>query len=323
MNNSQVLFKVENLKKYFPIKSGLLKKTTGYVQAVDNVSFEIEKGKTLGLVGESGCGKSTTGLTILRLLEATEGKVFFEDKNILQLSKKELRKMRTEMQIVFQDPYSSLNPRMTVGEIVGEAIKEHNIAKGKELNDRVISIIEKCGLDDYHIKRYPHEFSGGQKQRICIARALALEPKFIVADEAVAALDVSIQSQIINLLLDLKEKMELTYLFISHDLSVVKFISDNIGVMYLGKIVEYTTKQELFQNPLHPYTKALLSAIPASNPRKRTKKIILEGDIPSPANPPSGCRFHNRCPYSMKKCSIDTPLYKEVSDGHYVACHLV
>ncbi len=323
MSNTNTLLKVEHLKKYFPIKSGVFQKVTGNVHAVDDISFEINKGETFGLVGESGCGKSTTGRTMLRLLKATDGKVMYKDKNVFEVDKKDLRKLRTEMQIIFQDPYSSLNPRMTVGEIVGEALEEHGIARGKELKERVIDIIEKCGLSDFHIKRYPHEFSGGQRQRIGIARALALDPNFVVCDEAVSALDVSIQSQIINLLRDLQQEMELTYMFISHDLSVVKYISDKIGVMYVGQIVELADKKELFKNPLHPYTNALLSAIPTSDPTSKSKRIILKGDIPSPANPPSGCRFHTRCPYAKDICKEETPVYKDVGNNHFVACHLI
>ncbi len=320
--SSNTLLKVNNLKKYFPIKAGVFHKQVGNIYAVDDLSFEIKKGETFGLVGESGCGKSTTGRTLLRLLKPTDGEVYFNNRNIFELEKKQMRKLRTEMQIIFQDPYSSLNPRLTVGEIVGEALKEHGICKGKELEETVINILSKCGLRKYHLKRYPHEFSGGQRQRICIARALALNPKFVVADEAVSALDVSIQSQIINLLMDLQEEMDLTFLFISHDLSVVKHISNNIGVMYLGKMVEYADKNELFNKPLHPYTKALLSAIPTSDPKIKKQRVLLEGDIPSPANPPSGCRFHTRCPNVKPKCKKETPKYKEVSSGHYVACHL-
>lgn len=322
MNNNEALLKVTHLKKYFPIKSGALQKIVGQVHAVDDISFQIRKGETLGLVGESGCGKSTTGRTLLRLLKPTDGEVYFNNKNIFNLSKNEMRKLRTKMQIIFQDPYSSLNPRMTVGEIVGEALKEHNLYKGKELQEKVIDTITRCGLDKYHIRRYPHEFSGGQRQRICIARALALNPQFVVADEAVSALDVSIQSQIINLLMDLQEEMNLTYLFISHDLSVVKHISNNIGVMYLGKIVEFAEKNELFNNPIHPYTKALLSAIPVYDPKMKKKRIVLKGDIPSPIHPPSGCRFHTRCPNTIEKCKKEIPEYKKINNRHYVACHL-
>lgn len=322
-DNNDALLRVRNLKKYFPIKSGIMQKTSGYVYAVDDISFDINKGETLGLVGESGCGKSTTGRTLLRLLKATDGDVIYNGMSVFDLPKSEMRSLRTKMQIIFQDPYSSLNPRMTVGEIVGEALKQHKIAKGSKLLEKVVDITEKCGLSDYHIKRYPHEFSGGQRQRICIARALALNPQFIVADEPVSALDVSIQSQIINLLKDLQQEMELTYLFISHDLSVVKYISDKVGVMYLGQIVEFAHKNELFENPLHPYTKALLSAIPVTDHTKKTKRIILEGDIPSPAKPPLGCRFHTRCPYTFEKCKIEAPEYRNVGKNHFVSCHLV
>ncbi|MGF7059615.1 ABC transporter ATP-binding protein [Brassicibacter mesophilus] len=323
MTENNVLLSVRNLKKYFSIKSGVLKKTTGYVYAVDGISFEINKGETLGLVGESGCGKSTTGRTLLRLLKPTDGEVIYNDMSVFDLPKSEMRNLRTKMQIIFQDPYSSLNTRMSVGEIVGEALREHKISSGKDLLERVVSIIGRCGLSDYHIKRYPHEFSGGQRQRICIARALALNPQFIVADEPVSALDVSIQSQIINLMMDLQEEMGLTYLFISHDLSVVKYISDKVGVMYLGQIVELADKYELFENPLHPYTRALLSAIPVADPGKKTKRIILKGDIPSPANPPPGCRFHTRCPYAIEKCQEETPEYKNMGNDHFVSCHLI
>ena len=320
---SDALLSIKDLKKYFPIKSGVTRKTIGHVKAVDGLNFDIKAGETFGLVGESGCGKSTTGRTLLRLLEATEGEVIFNGENILNYDKSRLRQLRTEMQIIFQDPYSSLNPRMTVGEIVGEALQEHGLVKNKkELQDRVVSIIEKCGLSAYHIKRYPHEFSGGQRQRICIARALALEPKFVVCDEAVSALDVSIQSQVINLLKDLQNDMDLTYLFISHDLGVVKYISDNIGVMYLGSMAEMAGKNELFDNPMHPYTQALLSAIPTSHPLDKKERIILQGDIPSPANPPSGCRFHTRCPKVMPICSQEIPEFKMVGEDHYCACHL-
>lgn len=323
MSSYNTLVKVDNLKKYFPIKSGVTRRTTGYVKAVDDISFDIKKGETFGLVGESGCGKSTTGRTILRLIEATEGKIEFDGKNIQNLKKKELRKLRTEMQIIFQDPYSSLNPRLTVAEIVGESLSEHKIAKGSEVTERVVDMLEKCGLSRYHLRRYPHEFSGGQRQRIGIARALILEPKFVVCDEAVSALDVSIQSQVINLLKDLQDEMNLTYFFISHDLSVVKYISDRIGVMYLGQLVEVTDDKELFINPVHPYTKALLSAIPTSNPRNKAKRVILKGDIPSPANPPLGCRFHTRCKYAMDRCKIEMPLLKDIGNNHFVACHLM
>ena len=314
---SDALLSIRGLKKYFPIKSGVTRKTVGHVKAVDGLNFDIKAGETFGLVGESGCGKSTTGRTLLRLLDATEGEVNFKGENILEYDKARLRKLRTEMQIIFQDPYSSLNPRMTVGEIVGEALMEHGLVKSKkELEERVVNIIEKCGLSAYHIKRYPHEFSGGQRQRICIARALALNPKFVVCDEAVSALDVSIQSQVINLLKDLQKDMDLTYLFISHDLGVVKYISDNIGVMYLGSMAEMAGKHELFDNPMHPYTRALLSAIPTSHPLEKKERIILQGDIPSPANPPSGCRFHTRCPNVMDICSKEIPEFKRVGEDN-------
>lgn len=315
---------VKNLKKYFPIKGGFLKRTVGHVRAVEDISFTIKKGETLGIVGESGCGKSTTGRTLLRLLEKTDGEVYYKGKEVFSLPKDELIKLRTQMQIVFQDPYSSLNPRLTVAQIVGEALVEHGLAKkGKDANNRVSDIIEKCGLAPYHIRRYPHEFSGGQRQRIGIARALALNPEFIVCDEPVSALDVSIQSQVINLLMDLQEDMGLTYLFISHDLSVVKHISDRIGVMYLGSLVELAPKDELYKQPLHPYTQALLSAIPVPDPTVKRKRIILKGDIPSPANPPSGCRFHTRCPHVMDRCKEEVPEFREVATDHFVACHLV
>ena len=315
---------VRNLKKYFPITGGFFGKTIGNVQAVEDVSFTIKKGETLGIVGESGCGKSTTGRTMLKLLEKTAGEVYYNGRDIYDLPKEELIKLRTEMQIIFQDPYSSLNPRKTVSQICGEALIQHGLAKkGKDVNEKVSEVIERCGLAPYHIRRYPHEFSGGQRQRIGIARALALNPEFIVCDEPVSALDVSIQSQIINLLMDLQEERDLTYLFISHDLSVVKHISDRIGVMYLGVIVELAPKDALYEEPLHPYTQALLSAIPVSDPTMKKNRILLTGDIPSPVNPPAGCRFHTRCPYVMDKCKTEVPEFKEVAPEHFVACHLV
>lgn len=323
IDNDKTIVKVENLKKYFPIKKGIMKKTVGHVKAVDNISFEVKQGRTMGLVGESGCGKSTTGRVLLQLLGATEGKVTFEDKEITAMKRNEIKPMRTKMQIIFQDPYSSLNPRLPVREIVGEAMLQHGIVKNKkEMEERVIEIISKCGLFPEQAARYPHQFSGGQRQRICIARALAVNPKFVVCDEAVSALDVSIQSQIINLLKDMQDEMGLTYLFISHDLSVVKFISDDVGVMYLGQLVETGTKEQIFDNPLHPYTEALLSAVPSFDPSARNvKRIILEGDAPSPANPPSGCRFHTRCPYAHSMCSEEIPENKELEPGHFVMCH--
>lgn len=323
---SEYLVTVNNLKKYFPVKTGLLKHTTGNVKAVDGISFNIKKGQILGIVGESGCGKSTLGRTILRLLLPTEGEVFYESKSVFHMSKKEMNKMRTKMQIIFQDPYSSLNPKLPVYDIVGEAMLQHKIAKNKkEMKEKVIEIISKCGLYPEQADRYPHQFSGGQRQRICIARALAVNPDFVVCDEAVSALDVSIQSQILNLLKDAKEDFGLTYMFISHDLSVVKFISDEVAVMYLGQIVEKAGKKQIFSKPLHPYTEALLSAAPLFDPslKRNGKRIILKGDIPSPSAPPKGCRFHTRCPYVKSVCKEEIPVYKEIYTGHFAMCHKV
>ena len=323
---SEYLVTVNNLKKYFPVKTGLLKHTTGNVKAVDGISFNIKKGQILGIVGESGCGKSTLGRTILRLLLPTEGEVFYESKSVFHMSKKEMNKMRTKMQIIFQDPYSSLNPRLPVYDIVGEAMLQHKIAKNKkEMKEKVIEIISKCGLYPEQADRYPHQFSGGQRQRICIARALAVNPDFVVCDEAVSALDVSIQSQILNLLKDAQEDFGLTYMFISHDLSVVKFISDEVAVMYLGQIVEKAGKKQIFSKPLHPYTEALLSAAPLFDPslKRNGKRIILKGDIPSPSAPPKGCRFHTRCPYVKSVCKEEIPVYKEIYTGHFAMCHKV
>lgn len=320
------IISVKNLIKYFPIKAGIIKRQTGSVKAVDDISFEIERGKVLGIVGESGCGKSTLGRTMLKLLEPTSGEVYYNGQNIYKLNKREINRLRTEMQIIFQDPYSSLNPRLPVYEIVGEAMLQHKIVNNKkEMKERAIEIINKCGLFAEQADRYPHQFSGGQRQRICIARSLAVNPKFIVCDEAVSALDVSIQSQIINLLKDAQEDFGLTYLFISHDLSVVKFISDEVAVMYLGQIVEKGNKKDIFNSPLHPYTEALLSAVPSFDPevQQSKKRIILKGDIPSPAKPPKGCRFHTRCSYAMDVCKEETPEYKEIKSGHYVMCHKV
>lgn len=318
---SQALLEVENLKKYFPITGGVFQRTVGNVKAVDDVSFTINKGESFGLVGESGCGKSTIGRTLLRLLEKTEGKVLFNGVDIHSLSKDKMRALRPKMQIVFQDPFSSLNPRIKVGDAIGEALLDHGMVKRKDLKERVIQTLEICGLSAYHYDRFPHEFSGGQRQRIGIARALIMNPEFIVADEPVSALDVSIQAQIINLLSDLQRDKQLTYLFISHDLSVVEHLCDRIGVMYLGSMVEMASKEELFQNPLHPYTKALLSAVPVPDPTLSRERIVLKGDIPSPANPPSGCKFHTRCPMASDICKDKVPEYREMKPDHFVACH--
>ena len=316
------MLKVTNLKKYFPIKAGLMQRVVGHVKAVDGISFTINQGKTMGLVGESGCGKTTVGKTILRLNEKTDGEVLFSGVDIHKLSHKELRLVRPKHQLIFQDPFSSLSPRLPVSEIIGEAVKEHHIVPNREYNDYLDDIMKSCGLEPYHKDRYPHEFSGGQRQRICIARSLALNPSFIVCDEPVSALDVSIQAQIINLLNDLQEKHKLAYLFISHDLSVVEHISDDVGVMYLGSLVETGSKVSIFKNPLHPYTQALLSAAPIPDPTAKRDRIILEGSIPSPANPPSGCKFHTRCRECMEICKQVVPETKEVEPGHLVACHL-
>ncbi len=366
----QYILMVNELKKYFPIKGGMVSRTKGYVKAVDGVTFNLKRGTTMGLVGESGCGKTTTGRTILRLSgEKTGGQVLFNGKEVYDLSHEEMRALRTKMQIIFQDPFSSLSPRLPVGEIIGEAVREHKLVPKAEFNDYIDQVMDNCGLQPFHKDRYPHEFSGGQRQRICIARALALNPEFVVCDEPVSALDVSIQAQIINLLNELQEKYSLTYLFISHDLSVVEHISDTVGVMYLGNLVEYGdtadifknplhpyTKAlfsaipipdpnarmnrivlegmylgnlveygdtaDIFKNPLHPYTKALFSAIPIPDPNARMNRIVLEGSIPSPANPPSGCKFHTRCPYCTARCKEEAPKQKEVEKGHYVVCHL-
>lgn len=319
----QYILMVNSLKKYFPIKGGMLSKTMGYVKAVDGVTFNLKRGTTMGLVGESGCGKTTTGRTILRLSgEKSGGEVLFNGKEVYDLSDKEMRKLRTKMQIIFQDPFSSLSPRLPVAEIIGEAVREHGIADKSEFDDYIDKVMDNCGLQPFHKDRYPHEFSGGQRQRICIARALALNPEFVVCDEPVSALDVSIQAQIINLLKDLQEQYKLTYLFISHDLSVVEHISDTVGVMYLGNLVEYGTTKDIFKNPLHPYTKALFSAIPIPDPDSKMERIVLEGTIPSPANPPSGCKFHTRCAHCMEKCKEAAPVQKEIEPGHYVVCHL-
>ena len=321
--DDQYILMVRNLKKHFPIKGGMFGQTTGYVKAVDGVTFNLKRGTTMGLVGESGCGKTTTGRTVLRLYDTkTEGDVLFNGKEVFDMSKEELRRARTEMQIIFQDPFSSLSPRMPVGEIIGEAVREHGLVPKAEFDDYIDKVMDDCGLQPFHKDRYPHEFSGGQRQRICIARALALDPEFVVCDEPVSALDVSIQAQIINLLNELQEKRKLTYLFISHDLSVVEHISDSVGVMYLGNLVEYGDKDDIFKNPLHPYTKALFSAIPVPDPAAKMNRIVLEGSIPSPANPPSGCKFHTRCAQCMERCKHEVPEHKEIEPGHFVDCHL-
>ena len=322
-NSPDYILQVKDLKMHFPIKSGIVSHTVGYVKAVDGVTFDLQRGMTMGLVGESGCGKTTTGRAVLRLYDSiTSGSVLFNGQDIYALSKKDLRAMRPKMQIIFQDPFSSLSPRMPVGEIIGEAVREHNIVSKEEYDDYIDNIMDNCGLQPFHKDRYPHEFSGGQRQRICIARALALNPEFIVCDEPVSALDVSIQAQIINLLNDLQDKYKLTYLFISHDLSVVEHISDAVGVMYLGNLVEYGPKEKIFSNPLHPYTKALFSAIPVPDPTVKMNRIVLEGSIPSPANPPKGCKFHTRCANCMECCKEVEPIQREIEPGHFVTCHL-
>jgi len=322
MSENGALVKVRNLKMHFPITQGIIvQRQIGAIKAVDGLDFDIKQGETLGLVGESGCGKSTTGRAILQLYRPTAGDVYFEGQHLNELKGEPLRKMRARMQMIFQDPYASLNPRMTVGDIVGEPLTVHNIAKGKERRERVQELLNVVGLNPYFVNRYPHEFSGGQRQRIGVARALAVQPEFIVCDEPISALDVSIQAQIINLLEDLQEEFHLTYLFIAHDLSVVRHISDRIAVMYLGKIVELTTRFELYDNPLHPYTQALLSAVPIPDPvvEEERRRIILEGDVPSPAHPPVGCNFNTRCPVAMDVCKEDPP-FVDVGDGHWVAC---
>ena len=323
VHNEENILEVNGLKKYFPIKGGFFNSVVGQVKALDGISFHIKRGTTMGLVGESGCGKTTAGRTILRLNGGkTAGEVLFNGKEVYDIPKNELNDLRVKMQIIFQDPFSSLSPRLPVGEIIGEAVREHNLVPRGEYHDYIDQVMDNCGLQPFHKDRYPHEFSGGQRQRICIARALALNPEFVVCDEPVSALDVSVQAQIINLLEDLQEKYKLSYLFISHDLSVVEHISDTVGVMYLGNIVEFGTTEELFANPLHPYTKALFSAIPIPDPDAKMKRIILEGSIPSPANPPAGCKFHTRCAQCMENCKTQVPERKDVGNGHYVCCHL-
>ena len=322
-DESKPLLEVKNLRKAFPIKKSLTGKVQQELIAVDNVSFDLYPGETLGIVGESGCGKTTLGRTILKLHPSSGGQIIYDGQDITDYSKTRMRSLRTEMQIIFQDPYSSLPPRATVGDILSEPVKVHKIVPPSQVKEYVIDLMEQCGLRDYYYERYPHEFSGGQRQRICIARALAVNPKLVVCDEPVSALDVSIQAQIINLLKKLQKERGLTYLFISHDLSVVKFISDKIGVMYLGNMVEFGAKKDIFGNPLHPYTRALFSAIPNPDPDKKMERIVLKGDIPSPANPPAGCRFHTRCPEACEQCGAEAPVYREVEPGHFVACHKV
>ncbi len=317
---AQEFIQVKHLKKYFPVKGGVLQNVVAWVQAVDDISFSVRDGETLGLVGESGCGKTTVGRTILRLTEPTGGEVCLGGIDVFSLRGQALKEMRRNMQIIFQDPYTSLDPRMPIGDSVVEGLRIHNVGSASERYDRAIAMLRKVGLEDYHARRYPHEFSGGQRQRIGIARALALQPKFIVCDEPVSALDVSIQSQVLNILKDLQQEFGLTYLFIAHNLSVVEHISNRVAVMYLGKMVELAGRDELFRNPLHPYTQALMSAIPIADPRVKRERIILKGDVPSPLNPPSGCRFHPRCPVAMEICSRQEPKFQEVSPDHFAAC---
>lgn len=319
----KILLEVQNLTKYFPVRSGLFKRTANWVKAVDDVSFFIYEGESFGLVGESGCGKTTVGRTILRLIPATSGSVHFEGKDVYELGGSDLKQMRRDMQIIFQDPYSSLDPRMPVGESIAEGLRIHTDKSGQERYDTVIEMLSRVGLRADHARRYPHEFSGGQRQRIGIARALALRPKFIVCDEPVSALDVSIQAQVLNILKDLQDDFGLTYLFIAHNLSVVEHFSDRVGVMYLGKMAEMTTREDLYADPLHPYTQALMSAIPIPDPTVKRQRVLLQGDVPSPVNPPTGCRFHTRCPLAFDKCAQDEPPFKDYGDEHYAACWLL
>jgi oligopeptide transport system ATP-binding protein len=326
MTDRQILVRVDNLKKHFPITRGIIvQRQVGAIKAVDGISFDIVRGETLGLVGESGCGKSTTGRTVLQLYRPTDGEVFFEGESLVEMKGERLRRQRRKMQMIFQDPYASLNPRMTVGSIIGEPLEVHNVAFGKEREERVQELLRLVGLNPYFVNRYPHEFSGGQRQRIGVARALALNPLFIVCDEPISALDVSIQAQVVNLLEDLQDQLGLTYLFIAHDLSMVRHISDRVAVMYLGKIVELTDRDTLYKSPLHPYTEALLSAVPIPDPtvEEKRRRIILEGDVPSPANPPIGCHFCTRCPKVMQVCRDAEPEFREVAAGHWCACHLL
>ena len=321
-HKGEVLVRVNNLVKYFPVRAGLLQRVVNHVKAVDDVSFFVRKGETLGLVGESGCGKTTVGRTMLRLIEPTAGEVQFEGRNVFSMKPHDLKVTRRDMQIIFQDPYASLDPRVPIGESVMEGLHIHRIGTPRERVDIMLETLKKVGLESYHSRRYPHEFSGGQRQRIGIARALALRPRFIICDEPVSALDVSIQSQVLNILKDLQAEFGLTYLFIAHNLSVVEHVSNRVAVMYLGKMVEMTSREELFRNPLHPYTQALMSAIPVPNPRLKRQRTILKGDVPSPLNPPKGCRFHPRCPVAIEICSHQEPAFLEVSPDHWVACHL-
>ncbi|CAM2845661.1 ABC transporter ATP-binding protein [Paenibacillus sediminis] len=321
--SNDIILSVKDLKKYFPVKHSIFGYKVGDVKAVDGVSFDIRRGESFGLVGESGSGKSTTGRTILRLLEKTSGEVTFKGADLYSLDRKQMREMRPKMQFIFQDPFSSLNPRMRIGDALVEAIVDHGLASKAEAREKAVQVLRICGLSDYHMERFPHEFSGGQRQRIGIARAMMMDPEFIVADEPVSALDVSIQAQIINLFSDLQEQRSLTYLFISHDLSVVEHLCNRIAVMYLGNIVEIADRDELFSRPLHPYTKALLSAVPVPDPTRKRERIILKGDIPNPADPPSGCKFHTRCPFAVERCRTEVPEFRSVGGDHAVACHLV
>ncbi len=315
------LLEVNHLKKYFQINKSFLKRDRKFLRAVDDISFTLDAGKTVGIVGESGCGKTTMGRTVLRLYDVTDGEILFEGQDISKLKGEKLRKLRPNFQMIFQDPYSSLSPRLPVGEIIGEAVRVHKIVPKSEYKDYIIDIMKQCGLQPHYFERYPHEFSGGQRQRICIAKALALRPKIVICDEPVSALDVSIQAQVINLFKDLQERDNLAYIFISHDLSVVEHISNEVGVMYLGSMVEYASKEDLFNNPMHPYTQALFSAVPVPDPDVKMNRIILEGDIPSPANPPTGCKFHTRCRECMDICKEVAPVYRDYGNGHFVACH--